>query len=231
MDFKHIDLQDFASAHHSLSPAKEMLGAFSSSLRNYLAKIANSKASKESQEEFEKNLLRDFLKENFDYDCNTKDKIDLAIYEDSSPKVLFEVKSSSNAQEFVKDSTSLESKAFYESILYYLRESITNANNNIAHIILSNSRDFYLIDANEYLTFAKNKAILKAFKNCENKEGNDTSTARFYDELAKILPTLDMTLAYAHFRLDEVLLESALLDSASKNLETRKGDLDSTSES
>lgn len=53
MRYCHISLQDFASAHHSLSPAKEMLDAFSLSLRNYLAKIADSKVSKESQEEFE----------------------------------------------------------------------------------------------------------------------------------------------------------------------------------
>ncbi|MCH5313624.1 MAG: Eco57I restriction-modification methylase domain-containing protein, partial [Helicobacter sp.] len=101
---------------------------------------------------------------------------------------------------------SLESKAFYESILYYLRESLTHKNNNITHIILTNTRDFYCIDAQEYSQFAHNQRIIKAFENCENKEGNDSSTKRFYDELKDIISCLDTTLSYTHFALIEDIL-------------------------
>ena len=96
---------------------------------------------------------------------------------------------------------SLESKAFYESILYFLREYKTHNNNDIKHIILTNTRDFYLIDAREYLTFAKDKTILKAFDNCDKNQGTDTSTSKFYATLKDYLPSLNSTLKFTHFHI------------------------------
>ena len=95
----------------------------------------------------------------------------------------------------------LESKAFYESILYFLREYKTHNNNDIKHIILTNTRDFYLIDAREYLTFAKDKTILKAFDNCDKNQGTDTSTSKFYATLKDYLPSLNSTLKFTHFHI------------------------------
>ena len=204
-------LQDFVQSHSPFSPAKDALGEFGQSLESYLAGIADSKGE---SEEHQKNLLRDFLHQSFGYDCNTKDRIDLAIYDDSVPKVLFEVKSSSNSHEFVKPNVqNLESKAFYESVLYFLRETITNKNNNLTHIVLTNTEDFYIIDAKVYAAFAKDKVILKAFKNCEHKEGNDASTKRFYEELSNLLPTLDMEIQYTHFRIDDSFSQVAISES------------------
>ncbi len=206
MRYCHTALQDFVQSHSPFSPVQSELEGFGQRLEAYLASIADSKSE---SEEHQKNLLRDFLYKSFGYDCNTRDKIDLAIYDDSIPRVLFEVKSSGNSHEFVKPSVqnpSLESKAFYESILYYLRETLTNRNNNLTHIILTNTEDFYIIDAKDYAAFAKDKAILKAFKNCEDKEGNDASTRRFYDELSNLLPSLDMELKYTHFKIEDSIL-------------------------
>ena len=95
----------------------------------------------------------------------------------------------------------LESKAFYESILYFLREYKTHNNNDIKHIILTNTRDFYLIDAREYLTFTKDKTILKAFDNCDKNQGTDTSTSKFYATLKDYLPSLNSTLKFTHFHI------------------------------
>lgn len=206
MRYCHRTLRDFVQSHSPFSPAKDALKEFGRCLESYLAGIADSK---NETEEHQKNLLRDFLAQSFGYDCNTRDRIDLAIYDDSTPKVLFEVKKSSNAQEFVKPNAQnlgLESKAFYESILYFLRETFTNKNNNLTHIILTNTEDFYIIDAKAYAAFAKDKAIVKAFKNCECKEGNDASTKRFYEELSHLLPNLDMEIQYTHFRIDNSIL-------------------------
>ena len=96
---------------------------------------------------------------------------------------------------------SQESKAFYESILYFLREYKTHNNNDIKHIILTNTRDFYLIDAREYLTFTKDKTILKAFDNCDKNQGTDTSTSKFYATLKDYLPSLNSTLKFTHFHI------------------------------
>ena len=59
-----------------------------------------------------------------------------------------------NKLQEIKDTsakTNLESKALYESILYYLREFFTKNNNNLTYIILTNTRDFYIINAQDNL--------------------------------------------------------------------------------
>ena len=45
--------------------------------------------------------MRDLLRDIFKYDCNARGKIDLAIFEDSKVKVIFECKALSNKNEFI----------------------------------------------------------------------------------------------------------------------------------
>ncbi|WP_304209286.1 Eco57I restriction-modification methylase domain-containing protein [Helicobacter canis] len=95
----------------------------------------------------------------------------------------------------------LECKAFHQSIRYFLCEHIIRKNNNIKHIILTNTRDFYLIDAREYLIFAKDKAILRAFDNYKKQQGTDKSADKFDDTLKDYLPSLNSTLKFTHFHI------------------------------
>ncbi|WP_110558624.1 type IIG restriction enzyme/methyltransferase [Helicobacter cinaedi] len=201
MTYTLIPLEDFLSNAHS--PSESELESFS----KHRDKLLHTKENE--SEEHQKIALIEFLAKSFAYECNTKNRIDLSIYEDNKAKVLFEVKSLSNKIEFVSSGGdtlllqeySLESKAFYESILYFLREYKTHNNNDIKHIILTNTRDFYLIDAREYLTFAKDKTILKAFDNCDKNQGTDTSTSKFYATLKDYLPSLNSTLKFTHFNI------------------------------
>lgn len=202
MTYTLIPLEDFLSNAHS--PSESELESFS----KHRDKLLHTKENE--SEEHQKIALIEFLAKSFAYECNTKNRIDLNIYEDNKAKVLFEVKSLSNKIEFVSSGGgdtlllqeySLESKAFYESILYFLREYKTHNNNDIKHIILTNTRDFYLIDAREYLTFAKDKTILKAFDNCDKNQGTDTSTSKFYATLKDYLPSLNSTLKFTHFNI------------------------------
>ena len=75
----------------------EKLRAFKDSLCAML-----ESASKDSSEEFQKNLIAQFLRKSFGYECNVRGKADLAIYDEGKAKVLFEVKSTANKAEFVK---------------------------------------------------------------------------------------------------------------------------------
>ncbi|WP_034587495.1 type IIG restriction enzyme/methyltransferase [Helicobacter magdeburgensis] len=201
MTYTLIPLEDFLSNAHS--PSESELESFSKHRDKLL--LTNENESEEHQ----KIALIEFLAKSFAYECNTKNRIDLSIYEDNKAKVLFEVKSLNNKIEFVSSGGdtlllqeySLESKAFYESILYFLREYKTHNNNDIKHIILTNTRDFYLIDAREYLTFAKDKTILKAFDNCDKNQGTDTSTSKFYATLKDYLLSLNSTLKFTHFNI------------------------------
>ncbi|MDY5822090.1 MAG: Eco57I restriction-modification methylase domain-containing protein [Helicobacter sp.] len=198
MTYTPIPLEDFLSNAHS--PSESELESFS----KHRDKLLHTKENE--SEEHQKIALIEFLAKSFAYECNTKNRIDLSIYEDNKAKVLFEVKSLNNTNEFIKGGTlntlhNLESKAFYESILYFLREYKTHNNNDIKHIILTNTRDFYLIDAREYLTFAKDKTILKAFDNCDKNQGTDTSTSKFYATLKDYLLSLNSTLKFTHFNI------------------------------
>ena len=214
MTYQNIALEDFTAG----LVYKDDLSEFKSAI----ATMAEN-AQKDDSEEFQKNVIAQFLSTTFDYECNTRGKADLAIYDDNKPLVLFEVKSLSNKAEFVKSpqnqthpfaqvGKSLESKALYESILYYLREFHAHKNNNIKHIILCTAHEFYIINAKAYHKLFTNNAdkatqkrIDTAYNNCDKKQGTDTSTGKFYDEIARILPDIDATLEFCYINLTNIL--------------------------
>ncbi|PAF53884.1 hypothetical protein BKH42_03890 [Helicobacter sp. 13S00482-2] len=197
MKYTRLSLQDFLGDLSSqINPSQKQIDEF----KSHISKLQQTNT--EETEEHQKNAINSFLTQSFKYDINTKGRIDAAIYEDNEAKVIIEAKSLKNKSEFPAGEDTLESKAFCESILYYLRESITNNNNAIRHIILCNLNSFYIIDAKEYHhCFAKDKAILKSFKNTELKEGNDTRTEKFYEDIAYHLKTLDAQIPYVYFNL------------------------------
>ncbi|MDE7235639.1 MAG: hypothetical protein K2N45_03340, partial [Helicobacter japonicus] len=69
---------------------------FKDKINHYLLQLKQQK-----DEEPQKNILRDLLRDIFKYDCNARGKIDLAIFEDSKVKVIFECKALSNKNEFI----------------------------------------------------------------------------------------------------------------------------------
>ncbi|PAF52238.1 Eco57I restriction-modification methylase domain-containing protein [Helicobacter sp. 13S00477-4] len=206
MRYTQIPLKDFLKNLSIPYPNEENI----TSLKKQLSLLKQT--NKSESEEHQKNNINIFLKNTFGYIINTKEKIDAAIFEDNEVRVIIEAKSFNNKAQFPTSSKTLESKAFYESILYYLRESITNKNNHIKHIILCNLESFYIVDALEYHKyFEKDKAIHKLFNDTQNKHGNDTSTKRFYDELeAYLRDNLEVEIFYAHFSLREKLDEENL---------------------
>ncbi len=76
-----------------------------------------------------------------------------------------------------------------------------NGNNNLKHLILATIKELYIIDANEFKVFNKDKEIENAFKDCYDRKGNDTSTKAFYDVCQKRLNELDHSLKYHHIPL------------------------------
>lgn len=93
MTYTPIPLGDFLS--NAQSPSENELESFS----KYRNKLLHT--NENESEEHQKIALMDFLKDSFAYECNTKGRIDLSIYEDNKAKVLFEVKSLSNKAEFI----------------------------------------------------------------------------------------------------------------------------------
>ena len=219
MIYKSIALKDFV-AGFSCFVDKSSLDIFAKSMQTMI----DDAQSDSNNEEFQKNIIAKFLEKSFDYDCNVLGKADLAIYDEGIAKVLFEVKSTENKTEFVKSPQNLESKAFYESILYFLREFHQKNNNNIKHIILCTAQEFYVIKAKDYHKLfianadkAIQKAINTAYNNCDFKQGNDTSTPRFYAEIENIVREMSDTLEFCYINV-ETLLDSIDSHESTKDL-------------
>lgn len=92
LQFNHIIPNDIKA------PPQGIISDFKKSLQAML----DSSLKNPNDEEFQKNCIKDFLHNSFGYSCNTRGKVDLAIYDDDIPKVLFEVKATGNKAEFVK---------------------------------------------------------------------------------------------------------------------------------
>ncbi|WRD79698.1 class I SAM-dependent DNA methyltransferase [Helicobacter pylori] len=194
--FAHISLKDFIKKYNPQEPKKETIENFEKEINSLL-----EKASKQDSEEFQKNEINSFLKNTYDYHCNTYEKVDSAIYVDGKAWVLIEVKALNNRNEFPKDRKNPLSKAFCQMVFYFLEE-IEN-NNSLKHAIICNAHEFFLFDCKDLLNlFQNDKEIKKLHKDCAKKEGTDTATKRFYSDLEEYLKKdFKGELRYTHFNL------------------------------
>src|SRR5690606_1156064 len=120
------------------------------------------------------NIISKFLHDTY-YDkrfyINTKHRNDLVIHNDKTAKssvgVIIEAKSPANRSEMLTKSN-INTKAFQELVLYYLRERITHKNLEVKHLIVTNIHEWFIFDANIFeRLFAKNKTLVKQFEDFE----------------------------------------------------------------
>ncbi|WP_121013583.1 class I SAM-dependent DNA methyltransferase [Helicobacter pylori] len=188
MDYKKLDLLN------TNYPSKEQLKAFETAFNAFL------ETNQQENENHHNDAFNDLLKGVFKYKVKPTKRIDSAILNDNDKvEVIIEFKALKNPNEFIKKGD-LNVKALHESLLYYLIER-KNGNNNLKHLILATIKELYIIDANEFEVFNKDKEIKKAFENCHDKKGNDTCTKAFYDACQKRLNELDRSLKYHHISL------------------------------
>ncbi|MCQ2720534.1 class I SAM-dependent DNA methyltransferase [Helicobacter pylori] len=188
MDYKKLDLPN------TNYPSKEQLKAFETAFNAFL------ETNPQENENHQNDAFNDLLKGVFKYKVKPTKKIDSAILnENNKVEVIIEFKALKNPNEFIKKGD-LNVKALHESLFYYLIER-KNGNNNLKHLILATIKELYIIDANEFEVFNKDKEIENAFKNCHDRKGNDTHTEAFYDACQKRLNELDRSLKYHHISL------------------------------
>ncbi|MFP6068112.1 class I SAM-dependent DNA methyltransferase [Helicobacter pylori] len=188
MDYKKIDLSN------TNYPSKEQLEAFKTAFDAFL------ETNQQENENHQNDAFNDLLKGVFKYKVKPIKRIDSAIVNDKDKvEVIIEFKALKNPNEFIKKGD-LNVKAFHESLFYYLIER-KEGNNNLKHLILATIKELYIIDANEFEVFNKDKEIENAFKNCYDRKGNDTHTKAFYDFCQKRLNELDHSLKYHHISL------------------------------
>ncbi|WP_181322781.1 class I SAM-dependent DNA methyltransferase [Helicobacter pylori] len=188
MDYKKLDLSN------TNYPNKEKLKDFKTAFDAFL------ETNQQENENHHNDAFNDLLKGVFKYKVKPTKKIDSAILNDNNEvEVIIEFKALKNPNEFIKKGD-LNVKALHESLLYYLTER-KEGNNNLKYLILATIKELYIIDANEFEIFNKDKEIKKAFENCYDKKGNDTRTKAFYDACQKHLNELDRSLKYHHIPL------------------------------
>ncbi len=205
--FTRISLKDFIKKHNPQEPKKETIENFEKEINSLL-----ENAPRQDDEEFQKNEINKFLKNAYGYDCNTRKKVDSAIYVDKEVRVLIEVKALNNRNEFPKDRENPLSKAFCQMVLYFLEEIEKEKNNSLKHAIICNAHEFFLFDCKDLLFLKDDKRIKDFYKYCTKKEGTDPSTKRFYSDLEEYLKKdFEGELRYTHFNLSDDFKELPLI--------------------
>ncbi|EMG87673.1 Eco57I restriction endonuclease [Helicobacter pylori GAM114Ai] len=205
--FTRILLKDFIKKYNPPTPTKETIENFEKEINSLL-----ENASRQDDEEFQKNEINSFLKNTYGYCCNTHKKVDSAIYVDGEVQVLIEVKALNKKTEFPKNKENPLSKAFCQMVLYFLEEREKEKNNSLKHTIICNAHDFFLFDCKDLLFLNEDKRIKKFYKNYAQKEGTDSSKPKFYEDLEQYLKEdFQGELRYTYFNLNDDFKELPLI--------------------
>ncbi|MFP6277780.1 class I SAM-dependent DNA methyltransferase [Helicobacter pylori] len=205
--FARISLKNFIKKHNPQEPKKETIENFEKEINSLL-----ENAPRQDDEEFQKNEINKFLKNAYGYNCNTRKKVDSAIYVDGEVRVLIEVKALNKKTEFPKNRENPLSKAFCQMVLYFLEEIEKEKNNSLKHTIICNTHEFFLFDCKDLLSLKEDKRIKKFYKNYAKKEGTDSSKPKFYQDLEQYLQEdFQGELRYTHFNLSDDFKELPLI--------------------
>ncbi|NLH45191.1 MAG: hypothetical protein GX451_03570, partial [Acholeplasmataceae bacterium] len=119
------------------------------SFKQNLAKLIDHINEAET-EEFHKNIVSTFLKDTYykeNHYINTKGRNDLVIHNGKDAKstvgVIIEAKKPTNKAEMLK-TDNINTKAFQELVLYYLRERITGKNLDVKYLIATNIYEWFI---------------------------------------------------------------------------------------
>ncbi len=185
-----------------VKPDRSQIETFKKNILSLYDQINESES-----EEFHKNIISEFLKNTWyspNHYINTKGRSDLVIHigkDTSTPVgVLFEVKKPGNRFE-MPSFDKIESKAFYELILYYLRERITFKNISVKYLIITNIYEWFIFSASDFEHhFANNKKLSGDFTDFTEGRLSDTNTEFFYKSIAApFVSKIDTQITFTHF--------------------------------
>ncbi|MGB8686558.1 MAG: hypothetical protein WCD53_04370, partial [Microcoleus sp.] len=158
-------------------------------------------------EEFHKNLVAQFLRETYygaNHFINTKGRNDLVIHNGKDAKssvgVILEAKKPTNKGEMLKVDN-LNSKAFQELVLYFLRDRISEKNLEIKYLVATNVYEWFIFDAGTFeKSFAQNQQMVKLFTDFEAGRLTGKKTDFFYQEIAApAIEAIKDEITFTHF--------------------------------
>ena len=191
-------------AYLKVKPNVETIREFKDNLSKLISLINESKS-----EEFHKNLIIEFFKKTYygdKYFINTKENSDLVIHNgkgsESTAGVIFETKkpTKTNSAEMPKVDN-LNTKAFQQLLLYFLRERITHKNLEVRYLVATNLYEWFVFDASIFeRLFFDDKALVNKFTEFEEKRLSGGKTDFFYKQIAKpaIAAVIDQ-IKFTHF--------------------------------
>ncbi len=186
MDKAHEPRAALSKAFRKVKPNRADFETFKAQLGVLLGGVKAGES-----EEFHKNLIADFLKKSYyaAHAVNTKERNDLVIHEGKTSAtpvaVILETKKPDNKSE-TPTAADLNRKALHELALYYLRERVTNKNLNIKHLIVTNTYEWFIFDANVFeKAFVESKAFVKQYEDFAAGRLTSSKTEFFYNSVAK----------------------------------------------
>jgi adenine-specific DNA-methyltransferase len=162
---------------------------FQSSLAQYIVDVDHQHATKQSEPNTVTNALKPFI-DSLGYKTNSYSQkghsgIDLAILDNGNPSVIFEAKKHNSAEMITPGQPN--TKAFHESILYFMRER-QKGNQKIFHIVITDFYGWYIFDAKDFDRFFwRDSTIRKLFNAHQNPSLLGDTTGEFYSELRKAI--------------------------------------------
>jgi len=180
------------------------------SFKQNLAKLIDHINEAET-EEFHKNIVSTFLKDTYykeNHFINTKGRNDLVIHNGKDAKstvgVIIEAKKPTNKAEMLK-TDNINTKAFQELVLYYLRERITGKNLDVKYLIATNIYEWFIFDAQLFdKLFTHNKAFVNQFNDFEENRLSIHKTESFYKEIAEpFINEIKTEITFTHFDIRE----------------------------
>lgn len=174
-----------SKAYRRLPVDLESFQRFTGALSTLLDVVCDSQQEEEQKSNFKKFLTDTFYGE---YYIAPEGTVDMAIHNDRSPKsgigVLVEVKRTSEKSGMVSPDN-LNRKALQELLLYYLRERVTKRNTDLKYLVITNIKELFIFDAQEFeRRFYADKSLVAEFKDFERKSKAVTTTEGFYKEIA-----------------------------------------------
>lgn len=190
----------------TIKPDRESIAMFKANLRRLMDHIDARK-----DEEFNKNLLIDFLKKSYygdQYFINTKDKSDLVIHNghqsSSTVGVIFETKKpTKTASAEMPKIGNLNTKAVQQLVLYFMRERVTHKNVDVKHLVVTNVYEWFVFDATIFeRLFFEDKEFKEKFSDFNDGRLSGKKTDFFYQQIAEpaIAKVIDQ-LRFTHFDL------------------------------
>ncbi len=197
--------QALNKAYLKVKPNRIDINSFKTNLVELL-----DKSNHFETEEHHKNLVISLLGRSYYHPkhyINTKGYTDLVIHlgnDASTPVgVIIEAKKSTNKSQMITR-TNLDTKAFHELILYYLRERLGPSRNlGLKNLIVTNCYEWFVFDAKIFeREFVANKHLVKGFHDFEAGRLSGTTTDFFYKEIASpAVRSIKGDVAFTYFDL------------------------------